>query len=538
VDHNTARMETEFLQVLLRKTVEVMNMAVFIARQWENLAIRMVTESRVLSKETKQKIFRNFLYSDEEKKKEKHGANGACKLHQWFLKAVFGTSGKKAQKFAPLKEKSSAALYFSAVATSSKKKKKKIVGSSPSAAASSKKILVGSSSSVAADDSPSTAAAVPSSIAADDSPSTAAAAPSSIAADDSPSTAAADLSSVVADDSSSAAAAGPSTSAFSSMDTDPFQGFSGDGRVTDSRYLAAFSGDPYLDGLIASFKNDEVLGNVILAARRLWCRGFEGRWNDFPDIPSSRFLTKLIEEMAKEMDRETAANLTRNFLRYHEQYISYRLKEFDQNHDTSLPKNKNTAKLFSYLINMISLDGQPELSELQKKCNVDSPEIQNFILHYRKELASIMGVEEICRFKASTVVDYTTKVDIYLALGLAGEKCIQTDFLIPAILYMANKINMPVTVIPLSKSRHRPITFNSGETQIFLNNIVELAEKFKMDVKLAGSIKTKYMESSKNIAKDSPDSDLFNIEFLFNVSTQVLHNFSLHRGTLIHFRFS
>jgi len=58
----------------------------------ENLAIRMVHESSILSDETKKHLYRNLFYSDEKTKKVRYGKNGGRKTHQWFLKAVFGCS--------------------------------------------------------------------------------------------------------------------------------------------------------------------------------------------------------------------------------------------------------------------------------------------------------------------------------------------------------------------------------------------------------------------------------------------------------------
>ena len=62
------------------------------------------------------------------------------------------------------------------------------------------------------------------------------------------------------------------------------------------------------------FSDNEVLGNVILKARKVWYQGFEERWNEMPELPSSYLITPLIEEAAAQLDVETATNLTRNFL--------------------------------------------------------------------------------------------------------------------------------------------------------------------------------------------------------------------------------
>src|SRR3954452_9058551 len=80
---------------------------------------------------------------------------------------------------------------------------------------------------------------------------------------------------------------------------DPFQDFTPLGH-TES-ILAALpgkDGDPYLESLKKRlFKDNEVLGNIILVARREFCRGYDENWEEYPDIPHSFCLSDLIEEV-------------------------------------------------------------------------------------------------------------------------------------------------------------------------------------------------------------------------------------------------
>ena len=163
----------KLLQNVFRRVVDDINLGLRIARQWQNLAIRMVFESQTLSQRTKKVFYRNILYSDEVGKQMKYGTNGACKTHAWFVKAVFGS----AQKNPP-------------------------------------KVNV------------------------------------------------------------------PGPRIFNDADEDPFFGFSADGKVETPDVLSALPNDPHIGRLLDLFSDNKVIGNIILAARRLWYRGFDGRWED------------------------------------------------------------------------------------------------------------------------------------------------------------------------------------------------------------------------------------------------------------------
>jgi len=456
-DIATAKLETQFLQTLLRNIVSTVNLAVFIARQWENLAVRMVFESKILNQETKKKIFRNFLYADEKGKRAKYGTNGAVKLHRWFMKAVLGTSKKKARGLNP-----NGKTFFS-----------------------------------------------------------------------------------------------------QHGDLDPFEGFSADGQVSDIwQVLSALPDDPFLKELHNAYnrdktrgkkneadekkeedekeegdekeeederderderdekdEKDQVMGNVILAARRLWCQGYEGKWDEFPELPTSRFLTRQFEEISRVLDRDTVASLVTNFLDYQEKYICRLLGEWRKNNPSfDLEREKSAPELLCYLIDLLPLSGRPDLVELKTRLGVDnSPQLQEFIMQRRQELATMMGVKEIYQYDRLENVD-DSKVDMRLALGFGDEKCVQADFLIPAILGMAAKIGLPVKVIPDARPSHCPIIFNSVGSRVLLSNLPALAEKYGMDISVAEAIGEKFEEKTRGLSRDSVEFDLATITFLFTVS--------------------
>ena len=364
-----AKEETLFLQEILRKTVAILNDAARIARQYQNLAVRMVHESTILSPGTKRHFFRNLLYSDEESRREKFGENGGCKIQQWFLKAVFGTSKKLAKKI-------NQNGHISQV-----------------------------------------------------------------------------------------------------NGADPFEGFSQEGHVSDiQRVLAAPPDDPYLLGLHTAFsESDEITGNIILAARRLWCQGYIGRWEEYPEFPSSHILTRLIEELARQLDQETAHNLTTNFLSYQQRYL---VKQMEKLHAISDHiADKEAPELFAFLIDRLPLNERPDLIKLKDELAIEStPAFQQFIIQERHQLALMIGVEEIFEYDNLETVD-DDNVDLRLALGFDDHKCIQTDFLFPAILSMGGKVEMPVTVIPNAGNHNRVLLFNSVATRHLMDNLMNSCRK-------------------------------------------------------------
>ncbi len=305
-DQKTAKQEARLIQSTLQGIVSDLNLALLIARQWQNIAVRLVFESNTLSKEVKQNLYRNLLYADEEDKRHKYGRNGARKVHQWFLKAVFGTS----------------------------KKHKKPVN--------------------------------------------------------------------------------PAGQTHFSQANDNLFGFAPDGLVSDPlTVLLALPDDPYLTDLLHLFSDNEVLGNIILISQKMWYQGFRGRWDEMPDLPSSYLITTEIEEVAAQMDVETASNLTTNFLGYQQKY-----------------SKGGVSELLCYLIDMLPLDGREDLAQLKVDIDVDSSkELKKFIEDERFELARMMNVDSIFEHENIEKVD-DTRVDMQLALGFSDHKCIQADFLI------------------------------------------------------------------------------------------------------------
>jgi hypothetical protein len=401
------------LQSLLRKIVNNLTIATFISRQWQNLAVRMVYESKLLSKKTKQHFFRNLLYTDEEGKNARTGVNGGTKIQQWFLKCVFGTSLKKVKEIDPDNRETFVPHHTGG---------------------------------------------------------------------------------------------------------DPLEGFLRDGQVDDiQRVLSAFPGDPYLQGLHKSYEDNEIMGNIILAARKLWHHGFNGKWEELPEFPTSMYLSQLIEELSRTLDKDTAANITTNFLGYQQNFLSHYLEELD----SELLKEKAAPELFSYLINMLPIDDRPDLIKLRDKLKVEtSLKFNNFISHQRKELAVMMGVDEI--YQAESILDIDdNRVDMRLALGFGEHKCVQADFLLPAILGMATKVDMSVVIIPDAGVRNRFILFNSRATETLMRNLNEYATKYQLDLTIANEIKSAYIKSTSELG-DSPEHDLTSISFLIDVSNMII----------------
>jgi hypothetical protein len=213
------------------------------------------------------------------------------------------------------------------------------------------------------------------------------------------------------------------------------------------------------------------------------------------------------------------ANLVANFLNCQEKYICRLLGEWQKNNPSfDLEKEKSAPELFCYLIDLLPLSGRPDLVKLKAELGVDnSLPLQEFILLHRQELATMMGVKEIYQYDRLENVD-DSKVDMRLALGFGDEKCVQADFLIPAILSMAAKIGLSVKVIPDPRPSHCPILFNSLGSRILLSNLPALAEKYSMDVVIAEALGKKFEEKTKGLSRESVDFDLATIAFLFTVS--------------------
>jgi hypothetical protein len=90
-DHIAALKDARIIHGVITGIVDACSLVVSIARDMENIAIRMVVESTVINLATKAKFLRNMFYADESGKQPRQGTNGASKTHEWFLKAVMGT---------------------------------------------------------------------------------------------------------------------------------------------------------------------------------------------------------------------------------------------------------------------------------------------------------------------------------------------------------------------------------------------------------------------------------------------------------------
>ena len=317
----------------------------------------------------------------------------------------------------------------------------------------------------------------------------------------------------------------PEGRTFFESDDDDASAFTPDGNVSDPHQkLAALPDDPYLDDLLKLYSDNKVLGNVILMARRIWYRCFNLRWNEVPHIPSSYLITRLIEEVAAQIDVETATNLTTNFLRYQEKYIDWRLTDLrEENQDLS---KKGVPELLCYMINMLPLDGRKDLIKLKTEIDLTREDLDNFISNERRELARMMGVDGIFEHTDIRTVD-DSRVDMKLALGFGVHKCIQADFLFPALLEMSKRASIPITVIPMAGPRHRAILFNSLATDQIMRNLDYFALRHGLDQGTAKEIMQKYKTSMSRVDKNQKEYDLASIGFFLNVSLSCMNYDSL-----------
>jgi len=383
-------------------------MVVAIARQIENIAIRMVLESTVINKEAKAHFLRNIFYADENGKKQRYGENGGKKTHEWFLKAVMGTG--KAQK-------------------------------------------------IPDNDLPDTSM--------------------------------------------------PSTG------RDPLDGFLIDGTVPDRNIFKALPSDPYLANL-AKLLKDDVVGNIILAARKAWFRGYAQDWGNMPNIPTAQCMQHLLSQLARELDTETAANVTRNFLRYQEHYIKKQLEPLLATRP-ELNVNK-IAELVCMKIDQLPLDGRDDLQAVDASISSKSmaaAELEVFVNTERKKLSRWIGATLVSRVDVKQLKE--NEVDIGFALGFGEKKCVQVDYLVPAIIEMARIVNMPVTVIPEPAPTNRVIQFDIDTTKIIIKNLDKFAESLGLDIEVAKRTQER-LEGQLKLVKDGDMAhDLHAIKILFDV---------------------
>ena len=207
------------------------------------------------------------------------------------------------------------------------------------------------------------------------------------------------------------------------------------------------------------------------------------------------------------MDTETAHNLTTNFLGYQRRYVAHQMQKVKEVSPEFL--KDDAVELFVYLIDLLPLDGRSDLTKLKDKLRIDeSHQLQRFIQEQRQQLAVMMGVDGIYEYEDLMTVN-EKYVDLRLALGFGGHKCIQADFLLPAILAMATEVDMPITIIPDCSTRNR--------TRLLMHNLVYFASIYRLDEEVAETIQQKFADSLKGVAMDSPDYDLGAIAFFLNV---------------------
>jgi len=414
-DYNQARKEARLLQDILTDMVRNVNTILQIALQFENLAVRMVAASSILSTATKKAFYRNLFYTDETGKRAKYGSNGGAKLHQWFLKAVFGSDTKNGVEVNP-----TGTTHF------------------------------------------------------------------------------------LPDEES----------------LDPFHGFAADGTVVDAAVrLDALPDDPHLRSLQKLFKN-EVLGNIILAARRAWFRGYVGRWETMPPLPRSRYgLTRLFEELARDMDSSAATCVSRSFINLQSKYVAKHLEPILA--DNPHLKDDDLVELLCLTINRLSLVGRPALQRLKARIDLDnSPVLSVFVAQRRRSLELMVGAEiVVCNSQNDLDDDH---LDFRYALGLDETKCLQLDLLVPAIIGMATELGLSATVLPEAGPTDRPLTFNQVMTTAVGRSLPDFAKAFGRDHTVAKRISDKYVAKLKLLDADDPAYDLQAISLLFDVCISLI----------------
>ena len=230
-------------------------------------------------------------------------------------------------------------------------------------------------------------------------------------------------------------------------------------------------------------------------------------------------MTSLIEELAAQLDVETATNVTTNFLRYQQKYVDYRLTALRAG-DPTLSK-KGVSELLCYVIDMLPLEGRKDLVDLKAEVDIESVVLKRFIESERLNLARMMGVDDIFQHDDIKKVD-DSRVDMRLALGFGDHKCIQADFLFPAVLEMSKSANIPVTLIPSSGPRRRPILFNSRATERMMCNLEYFARRYGLSQTKAQEITTKYKASLKEVDNNDKEHDLGSIAFLLDVGIKII----------------
>jgi len=296
---------------------------------------------------------------------------------------------------------------------------------------------------------------------------------------------------------------------------DPFFGFSADGKVGMPNVLSALPNDPHIDRLLHLFSDNEVVGNIILAARRLWYRGFDGRWEDLPTIPSGRLFKEVIDELTRDMDKDTALCVCRNFLLVQAKYLSKKLEPIVSAEPGV--KRDGLDELMCYLVDRLPLRGRDDLIKIKAEVFNGSQTLKDFVGTERERLRGMMAVSTILECENKGELD-DESVDVRYALGFGSLPCIQADFLIPAMLSMANELDLKLSVIPNSSPKNRPVTLSAAATDKLLRNLQKLAIRYNLDQGTAEKLVTNYNNHMHGVDKEAPDHDLRVISFCLNVS--------------------
>jgi hypothetical protein len=266
-----------------------------------------------------------------------------------------------------------------------------------------------------------------------------------------------------------------------------------------------------------------VLGNIILAARRAWFKGYAGRWETMPAFLPSRYgLTSLLEELARDMDTAAAECTMRTFLRIQREYVARHLEPIVANRPDL--EDEHLAELLCLTINRLPLDGRPTLQRLKRRIDLDnSPALSMFVTQRRQALEQMVDAEVVVVNNKDALDE--NHLDFRYALGIGNARCLQLDLLVPAIVGMAAELGLPAIILPEAGPTDRPVTFNQRMTIQLGHSLVDYAKTFGRDNVIAKRISNKYKTELAKLDADDPEYDLQAISLLFDVSAV----FRLHR---------
>ena len=233
-----------------------------------------------------------------------------------------------------------------------------------------------------------------------------------------------------------------------------------------------------------------------------------------PTIPSGRLYKGVMDELARDMDKDTALCVCRNFLLVQAKYLSKKLEPIVLA-EPGLSRD-GLDELLCYLVDHLSLHGRDDLLKIKTEIFDGSQTLQDFVGAEREHLRRIMAVTEIFKCESADELD-DERVDVRYALGFGDASCIQADFLIPAMMAMASEMELNLSVIPDARPKNRPVTLSATMTDTLLRNLNELAIRFDLDQDTAGKLVAKYKGHMDGVDKEDPDHDLRVISFCLNV---------------------